>query len=489
MKTDELLSKKVRELPHRPGVYIYKDRLGRIIYVGKARDLKKRVSQYFHPSREMRSDRKTQALLTSIRDFDFHVVNSEAEALLLEGKLIKEYRPRFNISFRDDKRFLMVRVNVDDPIPKFQLTRMRKEDGARYFGPFVDSVALRKTLKVMQNQFTLRMCSPLLPTERDYKHCLDHIIKKCPAPCIGKISREDYHGLVQKACDFLEGKSKETVAELEREMMAAAGRHDFERAAGLRDLAEDLRRTTQPMKRFIRTFQPKIDGSQDVLELQQALKLEVLPQVMECFDISNISTTHKVASMVCFRGGRPDKASYRRYRIVGVEGQDDFASIAEAVRRRYSRVLTEGIRKPDLIIVDGGKGQLSSALAELKVLGLGALPLIGLAKENEEIYRSGISEPLILSRASGALKLLQRIRDEAHRFANGYHQLLLKQRISESALDECPGVSPARKIRLLNHFGSVSKLKKATVAEIGAVEGIGPKTAVGIWNYFHPEAE
>ncbi|MCE0483984.1 MAG: excinuclease ABC subunit UvrC [Methylacidiphilales bacterium] len=475
---------KVRDLPHKPGVYLFKDRFARVIYVGKARDLQKRVSQYFHPSRMRRTDPKTQALLESIWDMEAHTVKSEPESLLLEGKLIKEYRPRYNVSFRDDKRFLLVKVNLNDPYPRFLLTRVRKDDGARYFGPFPHSGSLRKTLSLVRKKFHLRTCRPEIPGEVDYRHCLQHIIKNCSAPCMNKITRVGYLAQVKQACEFLDGASGEMLAEFKAEMEKAAERLDFERAAELRNLLDDLKRTTRPTKRFARQFVTTVQPSADLVTLQEALGLPAPPEVIECFDISNISTTHKVASMVCFRNGKPDRENYRRYRIRTVEGQDDFASMAEAVRRRYSRMLNEGIRKPNLIVVDGGKGQLSSARRELEALGLGDLPIIGLAKEREEIFRPGLGAPLVIDHSSGAIRLLQRIRDEAHRFANAYHQILLKQRVSESLLDDCPGVSENRKKLLLRHFGSIEKLRHATAGEICAIDGVGPKLAESIVEFF-----
>jgi excinuclease ABC subunit C len=475
---------KVRDLPHKPGVYLFKDRFNRVIYVGKARDLNKRVSQYFHPSRQFRADPKTQALLESIWDLETHTVKSEPESLLLEGKLIKEYRPRYNISFRDDKHFLLVRVNLNDPFPRFTLTRLKKDDGARYFGPFAHSGSLRKTLSLLRRKFHIRSCRPELPGETDYRHCLQHIIKNCSAPCVNKITRAGYLAKVKEACDFLDGASKEMLTEFQREMEAAAARLDFERAAEIRNLLSDLKRTTRPTKRFARQFVTTVRPSEDMAALQEALGLAEPPNIIECFDISNISTTHKVASMVCFTGGKPDRSNYRRYRIKTVEGQDDFASMAEVVKRRYSRVLNEGIRRPSLVVVDGGKGQLSSAKRELGTLGLDDLPIIGLAKEREEIFRPGQSDPIVIDHSSGAIKLLQRIRDEAHRFANGYHQILMKQRVSESLLDDCPGVSENRKKLLLRHFGSIEKLRHATADEISAIEGIGPKLAENIVEFF-----
>lgn len=511
------LQKKLQEVPHKPGVYLMRDRLNRVIYVGKARDLRKRVGQYFMPSRKMTADQKTRALLETVWDFEVHTVKSEPESLLLEGRLIKEYRPRYNISFRDDKRFLLVKVNLSESFPRFQLTRIRKEDGCRYFGPFAHSGALRATLNMMKKLFGLRSCRPAVPGENDYKHCLDHIIKNCSAPCISRVSQAEYRQKVEAACDFLEGKSHDTISTIEEEMKVAAKKLDFERAAQLRDMVEDLKRTTKPMRRFTRHSLPSaVNPEIDLANLGEALRLPGPPTLMECFDISNISTTHIVASMVCFRNGVPDKALYRRYRIKQVKGQDDFASMAEVIRRRYSRILSEAreaapeldetqensaeavrrlvaereksgrplpVRLPDLVIVDGGRGQLSAACKELQKLGLIDMPIIGLAKEFEEIYRPGQPVPLRLPADSGALHLLQRIRDEAHRFANGYHQLLMKKRIGESVLDDCPGISENRKKALLERFGSVERLRKASAADIAETPGISPRLSETIVDF------
>jgi len=538
------LVEKLRDVPHKPGVYLMKDRLNRVIYVGKARDLRKRLGTHFMPSRRATADLKTRALLDSVWDFDVHLVRNEPEALLLEGKLIKEFRPKYNISFRDDKRFLLVKVNLADPIPRFQLTRLKKDDGCRYFGPFAHAGALRSTLSWMRKRFGIRSCRSPEPGELDYRRCLDHIIKNCSAPCIRKVSLEEYRQRVLQACEFLEGESRELLDQLEAEMKVAAGKLDFERAAQLRNMLEDLRRTTKPTRRFTRGSLPSaVDPTADLMALADALLLAGPPHIMECFDISNISTTHVVASMVCFKDGVPDKSNYRRYRIRTVAGQDDFASMAEVVRRRYSRILLESreiapdlsefnqepvedavkrveslgkletrssdqpqtdsldqpetrsvdrprvgerlVRLPDLIVVDGGKGQLNSACRELQRLGLTDRPIIGLAKEFEEIYRPGRPLPLRLPEDSGALQLLQRIRDEAHRFANSYHQLLMKKRIAESILDECPGVSDNRKQALLAKFGSVERLRKASAEDIAAVEGISEKLAETIVRFLN----
>ena len=500
------LQKKVHEVPHKPGVYLMRDRFNRVIYVGKARDLRKRVSSYFLPSKVAQADLKTRAMLDAVWDFETHTVRSDAESLLLEGKLIKEYRPRYNVSFRDDKRFLLVKIDTSEEWPRFRLARFKKDDSARYFGPYAHSGALRQTLNFMRKKFGVLTFGRGSPTERELKSSTYQVPMR-----LSEISAEQYRDRVAQACEFLEGHSRELIAALEAEMHKAAEKMDFEKAAELRNMIEDLRATTKPMRRFTRGSLPSaIDPMADVQALADALQLPRAPGVMECFDISNISTTHVVASMVCFRNGVPDKDNYRRYRVRTVKGQDDFASMAEVVRRRYSRILLEAreanpdaaefsqetagetisrpstinnqqsttyVRLPDLIIVDGGKGQLSAACRELQRLGLHDLPIIGLAKEHEEIYRPGRALPLQLPIDSGALRLLQRIRDEAHRFANAYHQLLMKKRVGESILDDCPGVSQNRKNLLLRRFGSVNRLRKATVHEIAATEGIGRKLA------------
>jgi len=510
--------KKLHDLPHRPGVYIMRDRLRRVIYVGKARDLRKRVSQYFMASKQRTADLKTLALLESVWDFEWHTVRSEPEALLLEGKLIKEFRPKYNVSFRDDKRFLLVKVEMAEEWPRFRLSRFKREDNARYFGPFANAGALRQTLHFMRKRFGILTFGRGAPTERELKSSTFQVLAK-----MSGVTTDLYRSRVEEACGFLTGQSREMLAELEAEMHKAAAKLDFERAAELRNMVESLRTTTAPARRFTRHSLPtSIDPAADLLALKDALSLASPPCVMECFDISNISTTHVVASMVSFRDGVPDKANYRRFRIKTVEGQNDFASMAEVIRRRYSRILleareqaermrgepldyspeysqespsealerlgrniphSEAARLPDLIVVDGGKGQLSSACKELQRLGLHDLSIIGLAKEFEEIHRPGRALPLRLPEDSGALRLLQRIRDEAHRFANGFHQLLMKRRIAESILDDCPGVSATRKQALLKRFGSVARLRRASPEDVAAVPGIGPRLAAQVLEY------
>ena len=521
----EAIRKKLSSVPHKPGVYLHRDRFGKVIYVGKALNLRKRVSQYFQSSRRLGWDLKFNALVEAIHDFDFHVVRSEPEALLLESKLIKEFKPRYNISFRDDKRFLMLKVNLNDPIPNFSFARFKKDDGARYFGPFVNATAARNVVTLAQRQFNLRGCRVFTPGEADYKHCLYAHLKYCTAPCVGNVSREQYLEQVLAACSFLEGQCREMQEQLEGEMKKAAKNQDFEKAASLRDLVRDLKDTWKKTEKFARipySLPGNIQPQNDLIELAEVLNLPAPPLRIEGFDISNISGTFAVASLVSFKNGRPDRANYRRFKIKTVEGQDDFASMAEVVRRRYTRLLGEGkigatqktkndddghavpdelqkvidetSRKvhrripvknsemqisnlPDLILIDGGKGQLGMAVAELKKLGLEKIPVIGLAKEFEEIYLPGKSEPLRLGLDHPAVKLLQRIRDECHRVANSYNAQLRLKRISESVLDEFPGIGERRKSALLKKFGSVRRLQLATLEQISKVPGFGGKAA------------
>lgn len=524
MPVTDHIRNKLSQVPHKPGVYLHKDRFGSVIYIGKARDLRKRVSQYFHPSRRMGWDLKFNALVEAIHDFDWHTVKSEPESLLLESKLVKEFRPRFNIELKDDKQFLLLKVNLNDPIPRFTLTRLRKDDGGVYFGPFVHGGSVRRAVSMMRRKFHLRGCRPLTPGESDYKHCLYGNLKHCTAPCIGNVTREQYLEQVRAGIAFLQGQTEELRDELEAEMRKAAANLDFEKAAQLRDAIQDLKNTTQKTEKFERipyTLPMAVNPEADMRELGRLLGLPKAPERIEGFDISNISGTFIVASMVSFWHGRPDRTNYRRFKMKTVESQNDFASMAETIRRRYSRLKKEvegkteeaangdiqdpasGIgdqesgnkdaasdlslpwlpkpppspKLPDLILIDGGKGQLGMACAELAKLGLGHIPVIGLAKEYEEIYRPGEEEPLRLSHDTGALKLLQRVRDESHRVANTYNAQLRLRKISESILDEFPGIGDARKQTLLKKFGSIQRLRLATVEQIAEVPGFGGKMA------------
>jgi len=474
-------------------------------------------------------------------------------------------------------------VNLNDPIPRFTLTRIKQDDGARYFGPFPNSGALRSTLALVRRQYHLRGCRPLTPNERDYRHCLYAHLKYCTAPCIGNVTRGQYLEQVRAACEFLEGQCAEMQEQLAGEMKKAAAAQEYERAAELRDLLSNLRHTTAKINRFERvpySLPLAIDPEKDLIELRESLGLPAPPTRIEGFDISNISGTFKVASLVSFRNGRPDRAHYRRFKIKTVEGQDDFASMAEVVRRRYTRLLNEskvqspkskvedhepetrgqdtqrpdahaqlrtprsalpvqeggeavaeelqrtvddvsaawkkkralsvnadaaaadvrGRRAagalpkrgaaslPDLILIDGGKGQLNAACAELEKLGLGHIPVIGLAKEFEEIHRPGEKEPLRLPEESGALKLLQRVRDESHRLANTYNAQLRLRKISESILDEFPQIGQRRKAALLKRFGSIQRIRIASIEQIAEVPGFGGNAAAELKAFLEARA-
>jgi excinuclease ABC subunit C len=380
----------------------------------------------------------------------------------------------------------MLKVNLNDPIPNFVFTRLKKDDGARYFGPFVNSMALRNTVALARKQFNLRGCRVFAPGEVDYKHCLYGHLKHCTAPCVGNVTREQYLAQVNSACDFLEGQCREMQGELEAEMKKAAAAHDFEKAAQLRDLIRDLNDTWKKTEKFTRVpynLPLAINPENDLVALAKILGLPTPPLRNEGFDISNISGTFVVASLVSFKNGRPDRANYRRFKIKGFEGQDDFASMAEVVRRRYSRLQREAKPLPDLILIDGGKGQLGMACAELARLGLENIPIIGLAKEFEEIYLPNKSLPLRLGLDHPVVKLLQRVRDECHRVANSFNAQLRIKKISESVLDEFPGIGDRRKAALLKKFGSVQRLKTATLEQLAEVPGFGGKAAAELKSF------
>jgi excinuclease ABC subunit C len=477
MNVSPNLKARVRDLPNKPGVYLMRDQRGRVIYVGKARSLRKRVGQYFHPSRQMRWDPKTRALIESIADFETFVVKSEPEALLLEGKLIKEYKPRYNAIFKDDKRFLMVKVHLNESYPRFKFARLKKDDGARYFGPFAHAGSVRQAMQWIRKTYGVLVQGTGAPNEKDLKYS-SYLV---PVP-LKDMPREEYLRRVDLACDFLDGRNQEAIAQLEEEMRQAARERQYEKAAQLRDVVGSLQEMARSARerKFARDFPQKIDPQTELEELRSVLHLPTLPQHIEGFDISNISGTLSVASAVCFLNGKPHKEHYRHFRIKTVEGSDDFASMAEVVGRRYARVRTEGGALPDLVMVDGGKGQLMAALGALWKLDLRDLVVIGLAKEMEEIHLSDQPMPIRLPRNSPALHLIQRLRDEAHRFANAYHQTLRKRRIQESVLDEFSGLGEKRKLAILRRFGSIQRLRQAAAEEIATIPGIGLKTALAI---------
>jgi excinuclease ABC subunit C len=469
---------KARRAPHTPGVYLMKDPAGLVVYVGKAKDLKKRLASYFIPRQRMTP--KVAAMMDTVADLEWHEVRSETEALLLEGKLIKRWRPRWNILFRDDKQFPQIRVDLADPIPRFRIVRARNSDSARYFGPFPHQQAVRRTLNEMRKKFGILLADASPAPLPDGRWRLYGDVRSQIQKFPNEISAEEYGARVTAACAFLEGKAGEWAEQTEADMRAAAAARDYEKAAELRDLLDALRRTTEKSRRFLRENPlPRRDESGALDVLAEALGLARPPVTAECFDISHISGTLAVASMVRFVDGQADKTGYRRFKIRSFEGNDDFRSMEEVVGRRYSRLAEEGRAFPELVIIDGGLGQVGAALSAFRKAGLTPPPLIGLAKREETIVFPEGRE-LKLPRHDPGLALLMRIRDEAHRFANDFNAELRSKKLRESLLDEMPGLGPKRKEALLARFGSIQKLRLATVEELAQVAGVSDKLAADI---------
>jgi len=488
MEFSKTIRDKLKLLPDEPGCYLMRDVSGRIIYIGKATSLRKRVRSYFRQATAQRASPKIRSLVHSIADFDVVVLNSEAEALLTEGKLIKEYRPHYNTLWKDDKRFSLIAVDVQHPFPKLERCRLRKRDGAIYFGPYVSGMAAKVAVEFLERKFGLRRCRPREPDAETYQHCSNDLIANCSAPCIGKISKEEYRAQVDQACAFLRGERMDLLRLLREQMHEQSEKLAFEEAGAIRDLLFHLQHIVKDRARVRQTPKMKREmANAGLLALQKQLKLKHLPNVIECFDISNISGTHSVASMVAAVNGIPVPKRYRRFRIKTVEGADDPRSMAEVVRRRYMRLQKEQRKLPDLVMVDGGITQLRAAKAELLLLGLENLPIVGLAKQYEEIVWDAEknSGNLLLPKHAPERMIVTRLRDEAHRFAITYHRELRRRRIQESVLDEIPGIGPSKKEVLLRFFGSVTRLKRATKAEIAKAEGIGTKTANIIYEELH----
>ena len=600
-------------LPTSPGVYIFKDADDGVIYVGKAKNIRSRVANYFTRSGDGRP--KIAELRGRVRQIDFISTTSETEALVLEANLIKRHRPRFNASLKDDKSYPYIVVTTGDEYPRVFATRSSHDSRHRYFGPFPSAGSVHATLDVLNKTFQFRKCRGPEPGRRSGVPCLNYHIGRSSAPCIGAISKEDYDGIIADVISFLEGRVDNLIREREQKMKSAAKDMDFERAAKLRDeisalshvrerqraaiatedsfdafgaysegetacvqvfavregqitgrdsfllnnygesraedvvlqfvpqyydtaavprevlvqssdrddelatLAEHLtqlrgfhvevRRPQRGDKRRIlemagRNAELALEHEQALDEarrnrvastldsLREELALPALPVRIECYDISNTMGTNSVASMVVFQGGGPAKDQYRRFKIRTVEGADDFASMAEVIRRRLER-LKAGDEKftpaPDLILLDGGKGQLSAVMSVVGEMGVGSelpdIPFRSLAKRDEEVYEPGRPEPVILTRQSPELHLLQRVRDEAHRFANTYHKKLRGDAMTASVLDELPGVGPARKKRLLEHFGTPEAFTNASLQEIEAVPGIPGRVAREIHGRLH----
>ena len=400
-----------KRFPDSPGVYIMRDEQGGAIYIGKALSLKKRLASYFSSPQNA----KNAVMLSNLTGIDFTVVKSEPEALLLEMRLIKKFKPRFNVSFKDDKGYPFVKITAES-FPTICISRKKKKDNAEYLGPFTSVKLLKQALKIARPIFPFRSC-PRMPKTP----CLYYRINSCPGPCAGKITPRQYRGIIKNLRLFLEGRYEQLLAELSSKMHALARRQRFEEAARLRDEINALG--------AVSPGSGLIDQRRREMEmLKNALGLRSLPRRIEAFDISNIMEESTVGSMVSFLEGLPDKDNYRRFKIKTVLGVNDYAMLREVVRRRYVRLIKDGTPCPDLIIIDGGKGHLSSAQAVLEELGLG-IPVISIAKSEERIYLSGQDRPLGLERCSVAMHLLMRVRDEAHRFALSYNRLLRRKKV------------------------------------------------------------
>ena len=474
------------EVPQTPGVYVFRDRFGTVIYVGKAVNLRRRLSSYFQPSRVLRADAKLRSLIHSIAAWDFYQVRTENEALILESRLIKEYAPYYNILMRDDKRYLLLKIDLSEKFPTFCCVRVRKSDHAKYFGPFPNGGALRSTMEFLLSYFGLRTCRTSDPDEETRKRCMKRKVHDCCSPCTGAVTREEYLEKVNAALKVLEGNITPLIDKLKEKMKESAAACDFEKAAHFRDMIANVETVFGERNRnFTRAYIPADMGPEPIQQLTEILGLPEVPRTMECFDISNILGTLAVGSMVCFEEGRPARSKYRRFRIKTVHQSDDFAMMHEVITRHFSRKLAEGKPMPGMLVVDGGKGQLSSAVQALVEIGCPPFPVIGLAKRNEEIFLPGRSQPIVLDRHSPALRVLQAMRDEAHRFAITYHRSLRLERLRQSMLDEIPGVGPERKKQLLHEFGSIRNLRKTTAEEIARrVPGIGETVAQAVIDRF-----
>ena len=602
----DLVAEKLKLLPDSPGVYIMKDARGKIIYVGKAIVLKNRVRQYFQSSRNQAP--KVRAMVSHVADFETIMTANEVESLILEANLIKKHRPRYNIRLKDDKSYPYVKVTVQEEYPRVFITRRVLRDGARYFGPYTNVTALRDSLKLLKRLFPLRTCRTMPD-----RTCLEFHIKRCLAPCVGKVTVEDYRAMIRAVLLFLEGRTDDVERELEQRMTLAAEAYHFETAARLRDQLSAVRKAAERqnivtgagdqdaigMARsaagvcvqifFIRggkmigrehfllrgseeesdadilrafleqyynqaTFVPRevllpcaIDtAGQEIIErwlaekkgggkvalltpqrgtkrdivvmatgnaekfladeetrrsladeqtlgavaeLGRYLGLKKPPHRMECFDISHNQGQETVASMVVFEGGMPKKSDYRRFKIKSAEGKpDDFLSMREVTTRRYVGLPEDEL--PDLIIIDGGKGQLSSALEIIRnEAGHKNVPVVGLAKQFELVFTEGNSEPVELPRRSPSLYLIQRIRDEAHRFAITFHRKLRGKRNLVSVLDHIVGVGPKRRQALWEYFGTLDKIKAASVDELASVPGMNRPSAEAVVHFFEAQRE
>ncbi|MFM7077795.1 MAG: excinuclease ABC subunit UvrC [Planctomycetaceae bacterium] len=426
---------KVRSFPTTPGVYLMKDGAGRVIYVGKAKNLRARAGSYF--LRAAAEDRRTAELVREIRDIDYLEAESEVDALLLESRLVKDVQPKFNSDLKDDKTFPYLQITTHEDYPRVEFTRTPRQKGVKLYGPFTSAGSLRGAIVVLQRIFKFRTCTLDIdaddPQWRWFRPCLLASIGQCTAPCNLRIAKEEYRADINRLRTFLDGGKKRLLEEMRAEMLAASGRLEFEKAARLRDEVRLLETLDQrgDLEEHVQPEVFLVDPKKGLAGLQKVLGLPAPPRVIEGVDIAHLHGDETVASLVQFIDGLPFKAGYKRYRIKGVDGIDDFKSIHEVVSRRFARLVREGAGLPDVFLVDGGKGQLSAAMDALDSLGIEAPCVISLAKREEEVFLPGRSEPLRISRDAWSLRLLEYVRDEAHRFAQHYHHFLRRRRTLE----------------------------------------------------------
>ena len=488
-----VLKDKVAALPDTPGVYRWFDSAGTIIYVGKAKNLKRRVSQYLRPDEQL--DRKTRALVAHIADVDYTPVETEEDALLLENNLIKQLQPHYNILLKDSKTYPWICIR-NEPFPRVVMTRRYVRDGSRWFGPYASVQHAKQLLRLIGSLYRPRPCRLPLTAEGiaagKFRSCLNFQMNKCAGPCIGLQSQADYDAAIEAVGKLLSGRVRSLIDECRAQMAAAASELRFEDAQTWKERLALLEAHQERQKtvghgildmetyRLLepRTLPRRVVNSQKALaELQRDLGMEVRPDHIECFDNSNIQGTNPVAACVVFREGVPSKKDYRHFNIKTVVGANDFASMKEIVNRRYSRMLAEAPEDlPQLIVVDGGKGQLTFALEALEELGLtGRMKVVGLAERLEEVVIPGDPHPLFLDKNSASLRILMQIRDEAHRFGITFHRQKRSVHQVDSALAGIPGIGPATQQKLLRHFKSVARLKRASFDDIAAL--IGPAKA------------
>jgi len=426
-------SEKVKTFPHTPGVYLMKDAAGTVIYIGKAKSLRSRAGSYFN--KEAAIDQRTCELVKQIADIDFIPCESEVDALMREARLIKDIRPKFNKDLKDGKSFPYLQIRTREEFPRVEVTRTPRRKGVRLYGPFLSKARLKDAMSVLQRVLKFRTCNLDIKSEepqwRYYRPCLLHSIRQCTAPCNLRVTKEEYRKQIKKLVMILEGKSAKLFRRMEREMLEASRAMEYEKAGRIRDEIAALRKLELrgDVDKHVQPEVFHIDPKKGLLGLKKVLGLAKLPRTIEGMDIAHLQGSETVASLVSFLDGLPFKDGYRRYKIKTVEGVDDFASMREVVFRRFKRMTDDGSIFPDILMIDGGKGQLSAALDAFEAMGITPPTVISLAKQQEEIFVPGQAESIKLGKNAAALRLLMYVRDEAHRFAQNYHHTLRRKKL------------------------------------------------------------